>query len=169
MNIKNWEGLYTVEKDGTIKSVPRNGTKRNGKTLSHSTDSYGYSVVKFRNKTKITTKKVHRIVAETYIPNPENKPQVNHKDGNKKNNHVSNLEWVTASENILHAKTIGLQMECPNRKKVAQITNSGKVLAVFNSLKEAQEKTGIGWTGISAVTRGVRKTAGGYYWRTFND
>jgi hypothetical protein len=166
--VKHWEELYEVSKDAVIKSIPRYGTRREGTILSHSTDSDGYNVVKFRNKSIVKTMKVHRLVATTFIPNPDNKPQVNHKDGNKKNNNVSNLEWVTASENIRHAKTMGLQCECPNRQRVEQLED-GLVINVFPSLKEAEKQTGIGWTGISAVTRGIRKTAGGYYWRRCND
>lgn len=166
--IKNWEGLYEVSKEGCVRSTPRNGNGYKAKTMSKSIDSDGYEVFKARNKDKVRTLKVHRVVAEVYVPNPENKPQVNHKDGNKENNHYSNLEWVTNSENIRHAKANGLQCECPNRKPVCQMTNSGKVLNVFPSLKAAEEETGIGWTGISAVIRNKRKTAGGYYWKLFN-
>jgi len=162
--VKGWEGLYNVTEDGQISSVPRNGTRRGGRTLSHSTDSYGYSVVKFRNKNKVLTKKVHRIVAEAFLPNPENKPQVNHEDGDKKNNHISNLRWVTASENIRHAKDNGLQCECPNRVSVQQYTLDGEYVAEYESLKAAGEATHTSWTGISAVIRGKRKSAGGYYW-----
>ena len=167
--VNEWEGLYEVNENGEVKSIPRNGTKRKGKTLSHSTDSYGYEVVKMRNKDKVKTMKVHRLVAEVFIPNPHNKPQVNHKNGDKTDNTVGNLEWVTASENIRHAKDLGLQCECPNRQAVEQLTKHGKKIAVYKSLRQAEELTGIGWTGISAVTRGVRKSAGGYIWRRCND
>ena len=136
--------------------------------MAQNNDQNGYKLTKLRNKNKIVTAKVHRVVAEAFLPNTENKPQVNHKDGNKANNHVDNLEWVTASENIRHAKSLGLQCECPNRQKVEQ-WKDGELIAVYNSLKEAEQKTGIGWTGISGVTRGTRKTAGGYYWKRCND
>lgn len=167
-DIPGWEGLYQAHPTGQIRSLPRNGTINRPRVLSQCNDKDGYKLVSFRNKKKFT-KKVHRLIAKTFIPNPENKPQVNHLDGTKDNNHVDNLAWVTPSENILHAKSIGLQVECHNRKPVQQFTKEGELVATFPSLREAERQTGVGWTGISANTRGVRKSAGGYIWRTFND
>ena len=167
--IPSWQGLYEAHPEGQIRSVPRNGTRRSHHILSQSTDSYGYKVCKLRHGNKVMTAKVHRLIAETFIPNPESKPQVNHLDGDKANNHHTNLAWVTASENIRHAKANGLQQECHNRKAVQQFSKEGQLLATYPSLRAAEEATGVGWTGISAVTRGKRKHAGGYIWRTFND
>lgn len=167
--IPSWNGLYEAHPTGLIRSVPRNGTRRQHHIMAQSTDSYGYKVCKLRNGSKVITAKVHRLIAETFIPNPENKPQVNHKDGDKANNHHTNIEWVTASENIRHAKTLGLQCACPNRKQVQQLSKDGQLIATYQSLRAAEEATGIGWTGISANIRGKRKSAGGYIWRTFND
>lgn len=163
-NVKGWEGLYTVNEKGVIKSTARNGNGFKEHIMTQSTDSYGYKVVKMRNKNKVCTLKVHRIVATAFLPNPDNKPQVNHKDGNKTNNNVTNLEWVTASENIKHAKILGLQQECPNRIKVCKVSLTGEYLATYKSLKEAGAMNNICWTGISAVLRGKRKTAGGFKW-----
>lgn len=162
--IKGFEELYSINEEGVVKSVGRNGNGFKEHIMTSSTDSDGYKVVKLRNKNKVITKKIHRMVAEVFLDNPDNKPQINHKDGNKANNHISNLEWVTASENIRHAKDHGLQCECPNRVKVAQKTRAGQVIATYQSLKAAEIETGIHWTGISAVIRGVRKTAGGFIW-----
>lgn len=169
-DVVGWEGLYQVDESGTIMSKARNGNGYKAHTMSKSTDSDGYQVVKARNGTRVYTLKVHRIVATAFLPNPDNKPQVNHKDGDKQNNNVSNLEWVTASENIRHAKALGLQCACPNRVRVAQYdAKTSNLIGVYPSLRAAEEKTGVGWTGISAVIRGQRKTAGGYYWGRFND
>lgn len=168
--VVGWEGLYEVNEEGIIKSTPRNGNGYKARVLSQNKDSDGYLVCKMRNGSKVRTTKVHRAVAQAFLQNPENKPQVNHKDGDKTNNHVSNLEWVTPSENILHAKRMGFQIECPNRVRVEQRSlDNSKTIAVYPSLKEAEKQTGIGWTGISAVIRGLRKNAGGYFWRRFND
>lgn len=163
-DVKGFEGLYKVNEEGVIVSTPRNGNGYKEHIMSHSTDSDGYEVCKLRNKDKVITKKIHRAVAEAHLPNPENKPQINHKDGNKKNNHIDNLEWVTASENIRHARQLGLQ-KTQGEKAVRQVDKqTGATLAVFRSMKEAERQTGIGWTGISATVRGVRKSAGGYFW-----
>lgn len=93
---------YCIHKDGSI-------TNKYGKIISQHTQPKGYKVVKLvddNGKRKMWL--VHRLVAEAFIPNPENKPQVNHKDGNKQNNHVSNLEWCDQSYNMIHAFTNGL-------------------------------------------------------------
>jgi hypothetical protein len=97
---------YLVREDGNIISTVRNGT-----TLipqyNPTTGYYHVSLCMVGNpRPKIAT--IHRLVAEAFISNPENKPQVNHIDGNKSNNHVSNLEWNTPIENITHAKITGL-------------------------------------------------------------
>ena len=93
---------YLISNDGFIKSLKHN------KILIPYIDKDGYSGVGVFVNYKPYYKRVHRLVAEAFIPNPENKPQVNHKDGNKQNNCVDNLEWVTNQENVQHAIKIGL-------------------------------------------------------------
>jgi len=99
-----------------LKKYPSYGINPHGQVWSFSKEKYlvsytsekGYSQVRLYVEGKYTWRTVHRWVAEAFIPNQENKPQVNHKDGNKLNNHVDNLEWVTAKENTQHAWTSGL-------------------------------------------------------------
>lgn len=94
---------YQITKDGTIWS------KHYKKVLKHKLDRYGYYVINITNDAnKRKYPPVHRLVAMTYIPNPEDKPQINHIDGNKLNNNVSNLEWVSAKENIVHSYSADL-------------------------------------------------------------
>lgn len=93
---------YSVNENGEIKSNRRN------KLLTSYNNRYGYVTFGIRKNKKKKIITAHQAVALTFIPNPENKSQVNHKDGNKKNNHISNLEWATPSENIKHAFDNGL-------------------------------------------------------------
>lgn len=110
---------------------------------------------------------IHRLLATHFIPNPNQKPQVNHIDGNKQNNCLSNLEWVTAQENAQHAVRTGL---CDSRTlsqsvAVIQETLDGIFVARHVSLHEAGRSTGIAWQNISKVVRKLRPKAGGYAWR----
>jgi hypothetical protein len=97
VDIKGFEGLYKVSNFGNIISV------RRGKQMKGGYDKRGYQTVALSNISNHITTGVYRLVALAFIPNPENKPCVNHIDSNPRNNHVSNLEWVTYSENALHA------------------------------------------------------------------
>jgi hypothetical protein len=106
--ISGWHGLYEVSNFGHIKSLQnqistgsRNCVIRE-RILRLRHDKDGYLLVDLQNAGKKVTYKVHRLVAIAFIKNPKNKPQVNHKDGNKENNNVNNLEWVTDSENKVH-------------------------------------------------------------------
>ena len=93
---------YLITKDGKVWS------EKSNKFLSLCPDKDGYLLCCLRQAGKSKMHKVHRLVALTFIPNPENKPQVNHIDGNKLNNHIDNLEWASAKENINHAWNSGL-------------------------------------------------------------
>lgn len=163
---------YKVYEDGRIFS------KLTEKELNGCVDTYGYRVFKLSVNGKRKIYKHHRVVATLFVPNPDNLPQVNHKDGNKLNNHKDNLEWVNAKNNIHHAHKNGLATNKHLKKKVMQICQSTQeVLGVFDSYREASKATGITETNISAVCRGykpknrpeARQTAGGFIWRTCND
>ena len=114
--LPGYEGLYLVSNTGKIKSLDRvvackNGATRlhKGKELKQFLNERGYLCVVITKNKKSKIKKMHRLVAQTYIDNPLNKPQVNHIDCDKTNNSVENLEWVTNSENMLHAYANGLR------------------------------------------------------------
>lgn len=120
--IKGYEGIYEVSNQGRVRSLDRHTTgKRNriikGKVLSQVENFFGYCIVYLCKDGKQKPTRVHRLVAEAFIPNPENKPVVNHKDGNPKNNIIQNLEWCTQAENIQHAHDTGLAQGKPKLSK----------------------------------------------------
>ena len=104
--IEGFDGKCFVSDDGDVYSVRRQGHK--GGFVKQRVNNSGYLRVSLSNNGENKAYFVHRLVAKAFIPNPENKQFVNHKDGNKTNNHVSNLEWCTKSENMQHAVKIGL-------------------------------------------------------------
>jgi hypothetical protein len=106
-NVVNFEGLYWVDSTGNVLTKNWRNTGKEA-VLRPATDKKGYLRVALVKNGKLHTLKVHRIVASAFIYNPENKPQVNHKNGNKKDNSVQNLEWCTQKENAIHAVKNGL-------------------------------------------------------------
>ena len=113
--IQGYENLYQISNYGRVKSFPRNGTGKEVKILRPGFNKFGYLIVTLSKNNKPSYPRIHRLVAKTFIPNPENKPEVNHKDGNKFNNYYENLEWVTSSENNRHAHNTGLRNPKPYR------------------------------------------------------
>lgn len=102
--IKGFEGAYMISNTGKVLSLPRKGTKHKEPCLrSLSLNHDGYVKVRLLYKDKDETARVHRLVAEAFIPNPAGKETVNHKDGNKENNNVDNLEWSDRHEQMYHA------------------------------------------------------------------
>lgn len=119
--IKGYEGLYEVSNLGRVKSLKRFHHQRE-QMLKNILTKYGYYKTKLLKNGKYKLISTHRIVAQTFIPNEMNKEEVNHKDGNKLNNCVDNLEWCTSSENHIHAYKLGLQKPSGgaiiNRKRI---------------------------------------------------
>jgi hypothetical protein len=123
------------------------------------------------------THSIHRLVALKYLSNPFGLPEVNHKDGNKLNNHVSNLEWCDRSANILHGYKIGLitkhmigksGSKHPLSKIVLQLDLENNIVAEFGSAREAAQLSKINYGTISNVLIGNGKTAGGFIWKYKN-
>lgn len=108
-------------------------------------------------------KLVHRLVAEAYLPNPDFLPEVNHKNGDKTDNRVENLEWVDRSENMRHAYRNGLHS---HQKSVEAYTYDGRLVKTFKSVNEAAAYCGVNYnSGISHCLRGRARTAHGYVWK----
>lgn len=162
-HIKGFEGLYEISVNGDVISL---NYRRSGmaKKLSASKVKSNYMAVKLPVNNKDTSFYVHRLVALAFIPNPENKDEVNHINGIKHDNRVENLEWTTHTENIRHAKRSGLIKSPKTCKSVVQISLDGFILNEFNSFREAQRQTGIFYNNIGLCVNGKYKTAGGYIW-----
>lgn len=154
--IKGYDGKYLISTKGRIYSAKRD------RYLNPYINKYGYLVIDLSHHGKRKNVRVHRLVAEAFIPNPDNKPEVNHLDGDKTNCQVSNLEWSTRSENLLHAYQTGLR--APTWKAVVAFNKDGEFVSYFKSMKEAEEQTGISHYCISKCCCGTSKTAGGYIW-----
>ena len=143
---------------------------KTGEYLKPSYDKQGYARVSLYNNGKSTTIKIHRLVAEAYIPNPENKTDVNHKDGNKSNNDVSNLEWATRSENIKHAFNNGLKRITKKQIDRVKVDFSKSVIDVatgkeYNSLKDASVDLGINYSTLKNYFRPNRKNKTNLRWK----
>jgi hypothetical protein len=110
---------------------------------------------------KKQNKYVHRLVAEAWIPNPKNLPYVNHINANKIDNRVENLEWCTASENMLHDS----KLRKTGKRIYAFDSKTGKFHKSYESIKAAGREIGIDSTSITKVVSGNRVTAGGYFWK----
>lgn len=145
---------YQVTEDGNIWS------KRRSKFLKQSRNTNGYSQVSIDgNKGNVV---VHRLVAIAFIPNPENLPEVNHKDGNKQNNNKSNLEWCTRLHNVRHSIEKGLHRPGGKKEPVLKIKD-GQILKRYDSAVDAH-KDGFLKSGISTCASGKRKSYKGFQW-----
>lgn len=158
---------YTVSPDGRV-------FNKNGHELRPAVNRDGYKMVVLCDKGQMKTCTVHRLVAEAYIPNPENKYAVNHIDGDKTNNNVSNLEWCTASENQKHAYKLGLSVSNltdearKNGSRISKERNSRAVKVretgtVYASIHDCARELKCDLGAVSKCCNGIAKRHHGYH------
>lgn len=155
---------YQVSNFGRVKSLSYRRTGKE-KILSQKQTKCGYMAFWLYDSGVRKMPLVHRLVAESFLPNPEDKPQVNHIDGDKTNNQANNLEWVTQSENEKHAFRTGLKRKPINKYKVAQYNTDGKLIKLWKSAKEVKEALGISKAQIGFCANGKQKTSHGFIWK----
>lgn len=165
--IANYEGIYEISNLGNIRSLDRviysNRWDKNqfikGKNLKPFLAANGYLRIELTDRDGDRKKfPVHRLVASTFIPNPNNYPQINHKDEDKTNNSISNLEWCTAKYNINYGTWINR-----HQKQIAQYDKNDTLIAVYNSLTDASKK-GFSLCQISKCCNGKANTHKGFRW-----
>lgn len=198
-DIKGFEGRYQVSNLGRVKSLARmvhhrasNRTKGfdcliHERIMKLHLSNSGYLFVTFNLGCSTCGKFIHRLVADAFIPNPDNLPEVNHKDENKLNNVVcfnpdgsldiqhTNLEWCTPSYNMRYGKIAVVRQRgnIRNRKPIIQMTLDGIFVRKYKSIKDMYRITGINREGVSRMCRGLKKyrngsnliSVGGYKWK----
>ncbi|MGE7828946.1 NUMOD4 domain-containing protein [Paenibacillus sp. NPDC093718] len=180
--ITGFEGLYEVSNFGNVRSIDRTThhsdgkvTKNKGRVLKLGTDKKGYRAVYMTKNSKKKTAKVHRLVADAFVPNPNRLPLVNHKDENKANNHFENLEWCDNRYNVVYGTGIKRGLETATRKKnktrrravVGIHIDTGERL-VFSSTMDAQREGGFNASQIIRCCGGHNFSHRGYVWAYIN-
>ena len=176
-DIKGFEGVYQISNTGKQKSFK---ASPEGRILSNKNKKGDYLSVVLQYKGLIRYTRMHILVAEAFVPNPFNKPQINHMDGNKQNNSADNLEWVTPQENVIDAikrnpsmvKGINEYNIFIRPKTIQQFTLNYNLLDEFPNAVEAGRITGVCHSNILQVASGdeykpgkTRKQAGGFVWK----
>ena len=175
-DIKGYEGIYQISSWGRVRSLDHVFYQKHysgimakheikGKIMKLHKRLNGYMCIGLTNKEgKNKTYSIHRLVGIHFLEKPEGKDCINHLDSNPSNNHVSNLEWCTQSENIFYAYRYG-NMIPPHQRKVGQYDLNGNLIKVWISQTEAARQLGIHQSNIYKVCSGKRETAGGFKWQ----
>lgn len=164
-DIIGYEGYYQVSNKGRIKSLG-NDKNRKEKYLKPTKDGDNYLRVGLHKDGKQKTCHIHRLVAEAFIPNPDNLPTVDHIDRNLSNNTVENLRWADMKMQAENKCEWDRTNQVKSRSiPVSQYTNSGEFIATYPSSREAERKTGVANQSITACIKGRLNSAGNYVWR----
>ena len=172
-----YEGRYIVDSEGMVFSMKNShgNPRRVPHLLATKTCLGGYLAVALWDGNEYTYPRIHRLVAQLFIPNPENKPQVNHINGNKQDNRLVNLEWCTVSENSIHAYKLGLwesprtmlgkfNEAHPRSRPIKQLSLNNEYIRTFPSINEAG-RNGFHMSNIVSVLKGRQFSSGGYRWQ----
>ena len=159
-DIKGYEGIYAITDDGRVYSY------RKDRFLKPHMNNNGYHQTDLCVNQKHYYPKVHRLVAEAFIPNPNNYPLVNHKDENRMNNNVDNLEWTTYKYNTNYSN-VGYRANLPRWKKVIQLDKEGNVIKEFPCVAQVERELGFSHSNIVNCCNKPDKfkTAYGYKWK----
>lgn len=169
-DIEGFNGKYQISNYGNVRSFSK---WKNGELLKAGLTKTGYYYVNLvkGGRKEIVNARVHRLVAIAFIDNPYNLPEVNHIDGNKRNNYVGNLEWVSRESNIQHAYDMGLiskkiGKENTNSKAVIQKDKEGNIIKVWDSVADIHREKGYSTNSIICCCNKKPKyhTAYGYLW-----
>ena len=157
-DIKGYEGLYAITSCGKVWSYR---SKKFLKSCKQSTEYLAVTLCKDGTRKSYT---IHRLVAEAYLPNPNNLPQVNHKDENKTHNYINNLEWCDNTYNVNYGTRNKRVGRARSKTVICVETN-----IVYHSPTEVEQTLGIDASSIHKCCKGKRHTAGGYHWRYDNE
>lgn len=165
--IKGFEG-YFINKFGQVKST-RSFKGAKEMLLKGSKNQQGYKTINMMKNGKVYTKTLHRLLMETFVPNENNLPCINHIDGNILNNSLDNLEWCTYGHNEKEAYRLGLKQPRIKEKKIVQLTKDYKIVTFWKSANEIKRQLGYSAGNICEVCNCNRKSAYGYIWRYVKD
>lgn len=158
-DVKGFEGVYQVSNNGRVRSLRRNIILRQGITRK------GYKMVILCTNNIPKNYSIHRLVAEAFLPNPNNLHFVNHKDENKTNNCVDNLEWCTPEHNCNHGTRNERISKSQKKKKVSQYTLDGTLIKTYEGMNIAAKETNSNCSKISRCCKNKRKTHNGFIWK----